>query len=350
MNGKSGVVAHIWNNFLEKVVPWDRTIIDQKVAIPHGMMDGMKGVNKFGRNPDVDGKADVWDGGGIYVPPIAAQLHNIVSSSSEDAGTVLSSGTFTEASSDRVIDSAATFITDGVAVHDIVLNDDSQDHSLVEEIVSETELRVHLMHHDTTNKVGENYRVVTPSGTGAAVAHIKKGLDTNMVEQTEFIVLNGTTNVLTVGAYLRINRLHIHGVGSNKTNVGIITAKDANTALVTAMISAGMGQTLMAFFTIPKGKHGYVTNLYATLNKSGGSNMLADFAIYERLWADSSNGGGDGELVFGYFSIQYGTPFNKSYDPYLYVSEFSDVWIRVEGVSAANADFSAGFDLILVNK
>lgn len=51
----------------------------------------MAHVNKFGRNADVDSAAaeDIWDGGGIHVPPTAARLHDIVSTDAADdaAGT-----------------------------------------------------------------------------------------------------------------------------------------------------------------------------------------------------------------------------------------------------------------------
>ena len=52
-----------------------------------GLVPGLSGVNKFGRNADVDSASpeDIWDGGGIWVAPTVARLHNIVSSSGSDA-------------------------------------------------------------------------------------------------------------------------------------------------------------------------------------------------------------------------------------------------------------------------
>lgn len=334
--GDSGAVIHL---------PAD-------LLIPDGVIDGVSSVNKFGRNPLVTTTSDpedIWDGGGLYAPPTAPRLHNIASASAQDAGTVLSSGTITEASKTKLIDSSATFITDGVAEHDIILNDDTQDHSLVESVDSETQLTIHKLHHNTVNNVGNSYRVVTPAGTGAAVVHIKQGLLDGYVEATEFIVLNGTSNVSTVNEYMRINRFHIHGAGSGKTNAGDITATAVTDATVTAKISAGMGQSLMAFFTIPEGKSGYITSIYASLNRGGKTTSNANMALYQRLWADASNGGGDGELVFGFFGITDTSPFNRQYSPYMYVSEHSDVWLRVEEVDG-DSDISAGFDIILVDK
>lgn len=51
-----------------------------------GLIPGVKVVNKFGRNPDVDvGTEDIWASGGLYVQPTAARIHSVVSSSTNDA-------------------------------------------------------------------------------------------------------------------------------------------------------------------------------------------------------------------------------------------------------------------------
>ena len=293
-------------NSLPKGANGEAIQISEALLIANGVIEGVSHINKFGRNlliTTVTDPEDITDVGGIYVPPTEARIHNIASSDAQDAGSVLSSGTITEASTVKVIDSAATFISDGVAVHDIFLNDDTQDHSLVVSVDSETQLTIHKLHHATNNSVGGNYRVVTPTGTGAAVVHIKQGLLDGYIPATEFVVLNGISNVATTNEYIRINRFHIHGAGSNKTNVGNITATAVTDATVTAKISAGMGQSLMAFFTVPNGKSGYISNIYATINRAGKNASNANIGVYQRLWADTSNGGGDGELLFGIFGI-----------------------------------------------
>lgn len=51
-------------------------------------------VNKFGKNPDVDTGApeDIWDGGGLWVAPTDARLHDIVSTSINDDGAPVGTG------------------------------------------------------------------------------------------------------------------------------------------------------------------------------------------------------------------------------------------------------------------
>jgi len=64
--------------------------LDQYVmAASRGNDTNIGGTRKFGRNTDVDTAAaeDIWDGGGVYVPPTVARVHAIVSGSAlDDAG------------------------------------------------------------------------------------------------------------------------------------------------------------------------------------------------------------------------------------------------------------------------
>lgn len=56
------------------------------LAVPEGSVTGYYSVNKFGRNTDVDTAIeDIWDGGGTWVAPTTARIHNIASTSASDA-------------------------------------------------------------------------------------------------------------------------------------------------------------------------------------------------------------------------------------------------------------------------
>lgn len=73
----------------------DADAIIAKSADPYtlmaaGLFTGYSTVNKFGKNADIDiGTEDVWAGGGTWVAPTTARVHNIVSSDANDtaAGT-----------------------------------------------------------------------------------------------------------------------------------------------------------------------------------------------------------------------------------------------------------------------
>lgn len=65
---------------------------DFMLAVAAREVDGYVPLNKFGRNPVINTASDpedVWTGGGIWVPPTTARVHNLASSSAADtsAGT-----------------------------------------------------------------------------------------------------------------------------------------------------------------------------------------------------------------------------------------------------------------------
>lgn len=59
---------------------------DHCLEVAAGTVSGSSALNKFGRNADIDiGAEDIWSQGGTWVPPTAARVHAIVSSSADDA-------------------------------------------------------------------------------------------------------------------------------------------------------------------------------------------------------------------------------------------------------------------------
>lgn len=58
----------------------------RNLLVSRSLVDGQIAITKFGRNPDVDaGTEDVWSQGGTWVAPTTARLHNLTSSSANDA-------------------------------------------------------------------------------------------------------------------------------------------------------------------------------------------------------------------------------------------------------------------------
>lgn len=165
---------------------------DYGVAVAAGLVTGASVLNKFGRNPDIDtGTEDIWDGGGTWVPPTTARVHDIASTSTDDDG--------------------------------------------------------------------------SPAGIGAQTISIT-GLNGSYVETTETVTLNGTSNVATTNSYVIIYRMRVTAAGSNGSNVGVITATAQTDATVTARISAGYNQTLMAIYQVPAGYSLYMTRFRVNSN------------------------------------------------------------------------------------
>ena len=333
---------------------------DFMLELAMGNKTGMSQINKFGRNPEIDSGTtpeDIWDAGGLWVPPTTFRLHNIASTSDNDTGTLVSTGTATGGSTTTLIDTGATFQTDGVVAGDAVLNDTNIDHSIVASVDSETQLTLESTHHANQKgsigfNSGDTYRVVTPASTGASVIHVY-GLDENFNEKEEFIILDGNpagagSNVPTVNTYWRVYRMHLDGAASRVTNnVGTITATAQTDNTVQSTISIGLGQSLQAIYTIPNGKTGYMTHFSATIYKSA-VGALANMTLRQTKFAGPD---GSGSVTEHYFSLATdgSSHITHHFNPYKVFEEKTDVWMRCEATSANTVQITGAFDIILVD-
>ena len=303
-------------------------------------------INKWGRRSNIDtttDPADIWGGNtDLWVPPTAARVHNVVSTSTSDVGSVLSSGTATGGSTTTIVDSGATFVTDGVSAGDTVLDDSNMEHATVVSL-TETTITTHTTRHGNDFNSGDSYRIVSPTSTGASIIHVY-GLNNLMAEVEEFVVMNGTTNVATLLSYYRINRAHIDGAaGRTTSNIGAITGTAVTDGTETFNIAAGFGSTTLAIYTVPAGKSACMTRLYAHLNKSNA--ITATMSLRETAFASID---GSGSRVDDFFSVSNTRALTDTPKPYRTFEEQTDIWLRCDEVSANDADITAGFDLILV--
>lgn len=324
---------------------------DFALEVGKGNVAGVTTEHKFGRNPNIGTATDpedVWDAGGLWIPPTEARVHDIASSSANDAGSVVSNGTATGGSRTTLVDSGANFIGDGVAVKDAVINDTTLEHSTVISVTATTLTCHDSAHGGNVADSGDLYRVVNSTSTGAAIVHIY-GLDSNMDLAEEFIVMNGTTNVNTIRTYWRIFRIHTDAVvDRNVNNVGDIAATAQTDNTITAQINAGNGQTLMAIYTVPRGKTVFMTSFFSGINSGSGLGTLADITLRTTSMADLNGAGSKIELFGGVGSD--GTSHSQhKFHPYKMIEEQTDVCCRVESVSSNNTDIIAGFDFFLVD-
>lgn len=248
-------------------------VSDFLVEVAKGTVPGHSVWHKFGRNEEIDtaNDADVWDrgrvadAGYIYTYPTTARVHNLASTSANDA---------------------------------------------------------------------------YPSGNGARRVQII-GLDINFDEQSEIVNLNGNNNVPTVYSYTRIFRMIVIAAGSSGANAGNITATAQVDGGVSAQISIGNNQTLMAIFTIPNGKTGYMLKYYISINKR--TLVDADLFLLERpenqVFQVKHVLGGHG---------QGGTPYTHNFQIPRRLEAKTDIRLRAS-VSANDADVSGGFEVLLVD-
>jgi hypothetical protein len=84
-------------------------------------------------------------------------------------------------------------------------------------------------------------------------------LDSDYVEQTEIVALNGVTAVPTVATdVLRVNGLRIERYGGNGVSSGNIDIRHVSDTPVYGRILAGDDSALQAFMTVPHGKIAYI--------------------------------------------------------------------------------------------
>jgi hypothetical protein len=103
-----------------------------------------------------------------------------------------------------------------------------------------------------------------------------QGLDAGFNPISEVLALNGTTDVPTTKAYLRINSMSVQ----SGAPAGTITLKDPTNTTTYARINANVGRTQMSIYTVPAGHTFYLSriNLYTSLNGSS-----AAFVTYRNV-------------------------------------------------------------------
>lgn len=120
------------------------------------------------------------------------------------------------------------------------------------------------------------------AGTGARTVRIV-GLDANYKIVEETATMNGTSDVILTGVYLRILAAYVLTAGSGAVNAGQIDVLQG--ATVRASIVAGVGRTQMAVFTAPAGAAVYEIRKIslAAVNAVAG-------AVYGKLYTRKSGG------------------------------------------------------------
>lgn len=332
---------------------YDGTLVkDINLERSKGNVDGESHMSKYGENPDIDtasGFEYIWDAGGTYVPPTQARLHNVTSDSGSDDGNTVSSGTATGGSTMTLIDTGATFVSDGVSVGDVVLNDTNVTIAIVGAVTSETVITFNNTIRDPevgldTRAVvaGDEYRIVTDASVGASVMFIM-GLSASFLDQREFVVLDGTNVVATTKTWPRQFRARVFASGATGA-VGIITSTAQTDGTVSCQIIDGNNQSLMSIYTVPIDKIGYITRWWGSMSKRQTAVSVV------RMRAGQMNGIGY-VLQTRAISTTGSSDFNHSWSTTgpLILPGGADIWVEADS-SANDVGISSGFDIKLVDK
>ena len=121
--------------------------------------------------------------------------------------------------------------------------------------------------HDITSTSAND----AAAGTGTRTIRIWGLTDWDTNEVSEDVTLNGITQVPTVNSYVIIHRMKQLTYGSGGINAGDIKATAQTDSTLTAMITTGKGQTLMAIYGVPSTRVVGIYSYYASAIKASQS-------------------------------------------------------------------------------
>jgi len=172
---------------------------------------------------------------------------------------------------------------------------------------------------------------VNASDNGKSIVLV--GLDNDYLELSEAVTVSSSTATTTTQSFKRIFRAYV--TNGSDTNVGDIVVQKGGTTVAT--IKAGKAQTLMAIYTVPAGKTGYILKGVATCQ--AGADATGDMFI-RYFGEDSFRVGHSFEVsgTGGEYLYDFGVPVK--------IPEKSDIDVRCS-VRSNNARVTAAFDIIL---
>lgn len=109
----------------------------------------------------------------------------------------------------------------------------------------------------------------SPVGNGARTLTVT-GLDGSYDALVETVTMNGTTNVLTDGSFLRVTNIAVATAGSTGYNEGTITISNNGDTAVLDQINPQVNASLSACYTVPNGYTAYAIQAMATESSSKG--------------------------------------------------------------------------------
>jgi hypothetical protein len=167
------------------------------------------------------------------------------------------------------------------------------------------------------------------------------GLSASGLEQTEDILLNGTTPVTSTLSYLRLNKAKGLTGGTLAHNDGNITIRQSvTTANIFAVMPATYNSTMIAAYTIPADKNGYLLSQRSAIaNKTSAA---VDIRIKVRQPGNLFTVNGEAALNSqgsGFINIDFKIPSQ--------LPPLTDLFIEAE--ASANVAVTAFFDILLVD-
>ena len=172
-----------------------------------------------------------------------------------------------------------------------------------------------------------------------------QGLDANwdMVVQTKALNATNTTTVVTLATPLiRVFRAKNLSLVVCDAQIRI---HNAGESVDYAVIDIGDNQTLMAIYTIPAGKTGYMTSYYCHNIDAGGKTPTATEV---KLMAQNTTLGHAFAVKHEFGIPEAGPGVQHYFNPYYQFAEKTDIKVRTECLDQ-DGNVHAGFDIILID-
>lgn len=178
-----------------------------------------------------------------------------------------------------------------------------------------------------------------------------QGLDTNFALVTQTITLTGQTRKALDTDLIRVFRIKNVGATDNAgtiycyVNTALSSGVPIDTTKIRALVHIGNNQTLMAIYTIPAGKTGYMRDWFVSI---AGANKTSNYPIKLRARPFGQ--------VFQLKHTSSLSDIGTSYQQHRYeepeiFTEKTDIEIRIQAIAVGvtAASISAGFDIVLID-
>jgi hypothetical protein len=277
--------------------------------IAEGNVSGHTPWSKIGYTPTLNTtESDVWSAAGVYVFPPSAMQMEVISSSAVDTGTVLHSGTNTDAggSTTTLIKAGENFNTT-TAAGDVIILDaagTTPEWGYITAVNSDTQITFSGgLSSGGTGASRATYAIVDKSATAGAQAIKVDYLDGEYATKTEIVILNGVTAVPTTNTNLfRINSFRVIVAGTNEKPTGNLSLRETDDAPTYSYITAGFTRARNCCYTVPAAKTLYVVQYSASWSTTGNANK--EYArVYTRANVEPSTKFNTKSLFFPYTEI-----------------------------------------------
>ena len=227
------------------------------------------------------------------------------SNNTNDIGTSIFSGTSTGGSTTSLIDTGKDFTAGTpVVAGDCIILDKSG--SVPEwgyvTAVAATELTIAGGFSSGGTGSGRAYIVVDKSATTGAHAVIIEYLNGSYAEDTEIVLLNGTTPVDTVQTDLfRVQNVAVIATGTGNKPGGAISIRNTAGTSTFGHITAGYNHSRSSFYTVPTGKTLYIVSLTPSYGFS--TNQTHYARLYLRANYEKHRDFGTGSIFYPYAEV-----------------------------------------------